>query len=101
MEDRATCRISSQHISNWLLHGVVSQEEVEDSLRRMAVVVDEQNTSDADYSAMSPGFDTEAFVAARELVLNGAAQPSGYTEPVLHRHRVAQKHSHHPARSAS
>ena len=94
MEDRATLRISSQLISNWLHHGICSRKQVLEIMKKMAKIVDEQNTKDKSYQNMYPNFDKSiAFKTACELVFQGKNQPSGYTEPLLHLNRLIKKAS--------
>ena len=91
MEDRATCRISSQAIANWIENGLITKEHALNALKKMAIVVDQQNKEDPNYIKMSPDYNSIAFQAAKELVFEGINQPSGYTEPILDKRRLEFK----------
>ena len=92
MEDRATCRISSQHLCNWLKHGIFTKKQLVETMKKMAKVVDDQNKDDSNYISMSKDFDKSiAFKASVDLVLEGDVSPSGYTEPILHKSRLELK----------
>jgi len=91
MEDRATCRISSQALANWLKHEIISEKQVIDALKKMSKIVDIQNAKDPNYKSMSENFNSLSFIAAKELIFDGINQPSGYTEPILHEKRLQYK----------
>ena len=92
MEDRATCRISSQHLANWMKHGIFSKDQLIKTMKKMALIVDKQNENDPHYMAMSNNFENSiAFKASVDLVIEGTVSPSGYTEPILHKRRIQVK----------